>query len=135
MHRVPVERSHDRIIDADRVCDAVSSLGDRTEIAEWASRFHLLADPTRLALLVCIYRVGPISVSDLAVATGTRDTTVSQVLRLLRSNGVVEAKRDGRVMRYVLSARSLPELLDVVNPAPTLHHSTAGAVRHAAQAS
>jgi ArsR family transcriptional regulator, lead/cadmium/zinc/bismuth-responsive transcriptional repressor len=38
-------------------------------------------------------------VTDLAVATGFNDATVSQALRLLRAHGVVAA-RDGRTMRY-----------------------------------
>jgi len=37
----------------------------------------LLADPTRLALLTCISAAGPISVSDLAAATGLHGMTIS----------------------------------------------------------
>jgi DNA-binding transcriptional ArsR family regulator len=125
MHRVPPDRLGDRIIDSDRVCDAVSSLGAPTVVQEWAQRFHLLSDPTRLALLVCVDRVGPISVSDLAAAIGARDSTVSQALRLLRGCGAVEAHRDGHVIRYVLADRGLSGLLKLVNPSPVLHHETA----------
>jgi DNA-binding transcriptional ArsR family regulator len=123
MHRVPVERSGHRIIDADRVCDAISALGEPAAVRSWAQRFDVLADPTRLALLVCIHRVGPISVSDLAVAVGANDATVSQSLRLLRTRGAVQARRVGRVVRYTLADDALAPLLSAVNPAPTLHHA------------
>ena len=114
-----------RYIDSDRVCDAIAALGEPGVVPDWAARFELLADPTRLALLVCIHRVGPISVSDLAAATGTADATTSQALRHLRGSGAVTAHRDGRVVRYTLADETLRPLLTAVNPSPVLHHSHA----------
>ncbi|WGL51269.1 metalloregulator ArsR/SmtB family transcription factor [Nocardioides sp. BP30] len=122
MHLVPAERADHRIIDADRVCDAIAVLADGAGVRTWSERFALLGDPTRLALLVCIHRVGPISVSDLAVATGLKDTAVSQALRLLRNAGAVAAGREGRVVRYRLLDAALGPLLDQVAPAVATTH-------------
>ncbi len=71
----------------------------------------MLGDPTRLALLTCIKAAAPISVSDLAAATGVSDTTVSQTLRYLRATGAVTAERDGRVIRYRLADTPIAALL------------------------
>jgi len=71
----------------------------------------MLADPTRLSLLTCIQAAGPISVSDLAAATGIADATVSQTLRYLRAWHAVEAEREGRVVRYRLVDEAIAELL------------------------
>ncbi|MFB7620973.1 ArsR/SmtB family transcription factor [Kitasatospora sp. NPDC056181] len=79
-----------------------------------SQRFSLLADPGRLALLIAVHRAGPICVTDLALATGIRDTTVSQALRLLRVTGIVSAARDGRTVRYVLRDPQIARLLDRV---------------------
>ncbi|MFD8547195.1 ArsR/SmtB family transcription factor [Streptomyces sp. NPDC059649] len=100
MHLVPAERADHRTIDGHRVCDAIAAIGEPGEVRAWADRFALLADPGRLALLLALHRAGPIAVSDLAVATGMKDTAVSQALRLLRAAGVVEGAKDGRVVRY-----------------------------------
>ncbi|MCW2871917.1 metalloregulator ArsR/SmtB family transcription factor [Actinacidiphila oryziradicis] len=100
MHLVPAERAGHRTIDGHRVCDAIAAIGDPGHVRAWADRFSLLADPGRLALLLALQRAGPIAVSDLAVATGMKDTAVSQALRLLRAAGVVEGEKDGRVVRY-----------------------------------
>lgn len=62
-----------------------SGLGDPESVRIRADQFALLADPTRLTLLTCIRAAGPISVFDLAAATGIHDTTVSQALRASRS--------------------------------------------------
>jgi DNA-binding transcriptional ArsR family regulator len=96
VHQLPAERSHHRVIDGNRVCQAIAALEDPAAIRERARRFALLADPTRLTLLGCIQAAAPISVSDLAAATGLADTTVSQTLRHLRSNQAVVAKRDAK---------------------------------------
>lgn len=111
MHRLPAERAHQRVIDGERVCRAIASLEHPAAIRERARRFALLADPTRLTLLSCIDTVGPISVSDLAAATGIADTTVSQTLRFLRANQTVTAERDGRVIRYRVADSSVRALL------------------------
>ncbi len=118
MHLVPAERAGHTVIDAARVCDAIAALGEPADIVARAHRFALLGDPGRLSLLVCIWRAGPISVTDLAVATGMHDTTVSQALRLLRAAGVVEAHRDGRISRYVLADHSIEPLLALAADAP-----------------
>jgi ArsR family transcriptional regulator, lead/cadmium/zinc/bismuth-responsive transcriptional repressor len=118
MHLVPADRADHRIIDDHRACEAIAALGDPEAVASWAQRFSLLADPGRLSLLVCIKAAGPISVTDLAVASGMNDTAVSQALRLLRAAGVVAAERDGRVIRYSLADEEIGSLLARLFPAP-----------------
>jgi ArsR family transcriptional regulator, lead/cadmium/zinc/bismuth-responsive transcriptional repressor len=112
MHLLPADRAHRRIIDEEKVCEAIESLADVASVRAWAERFALLGDPTRLRLLVCIHAAGPISVSDLAAAVDLNSDTVSQTLRLLRANHAVTTQRDGRVVRYQLSDSTIDELLN-----------------------
>jgi DNA-binding transcriptional ArsR family regulator len=112
MHLVPEERARQRTIDGHRVCEAIEAIGDLDLVRTWADRFALLADPSRLALLLALHRAGPIAVSDLAVATGMRDPAVSQALRLLRAAGVVAGEKDGRVVRYRLVSAEVGRLLE-----------------------
>jgi ArsR family transcriptional regulator, lead/cadmium/zinc/bismuth-responsive transcriptional repressor len=111
MHLLPAERSGHRIIDGERVCEAIAALGSPEAIEARARDFAVLGDPTRLTLLTCIKAAGPISVSDLAAATGLNDTTVSQTLRYLRAARAVSAERDGRVIRYQLAPGPITLLL------------------------
>ncbi len=112
MHLVPADRAGQRTIDGDRVCDAIAAVGEPERVRTWADRFSLLSDPGRLSLLLAVHEAGPIAVSDLAVATGMRDTTVSQALRLLRAAGVVEGRKDGRIVRYHLVDGPMAALLE-----------------------
>ena len=122
MHLVPLERRSRRILEEERVCQAIDAVGDPADVAVWASRFALLGDPSRLSLLLAIAEAGPISVTDLAVATDMNDTTVSQALRLLRAAGTVVARRDGRINRYELADEQIGELLKQVGRAQVSSH-------------
>nr|WP_043262798.1 metalloregulator ArsR/SmtB family transcription factor [Streptomyces sp. CT34] len=119
MHLVPSDRAHQRAIDHHTVCDAIEGIGDPHQVHAWAERFALLADPGRLSLLLAVHRAGPIAVSDLALATGIRDTAVSQALRLLRASGAVHAAKDGRIVRYSLCDPEIARLLDAMSTAAT----------------
>jgi DNA-binding transcriptional ArsR family regulator len=111
------------IVDGDRVCEAIAHLPDPDALHDWVTRFALLADQTRLALLLCIQHAGEICVSDLAAATGVKDSTVSQALRLLRAHGVVATRRDGRTIHYHLTDDAIPALLGQLptGPADAVH--------------
>src|SRR5579862_1539898 len=114
MHTVPPSLLSRHMLEGERVCEALSGLGESGDIAEWASLFRTLGDPTRLRLLICIYHAGPISVTDLALAAGLNETTASQALRLLRASGVVTAHRSGRLIRYELASDDVGQLIDRV---------------------
>jgi ArsR family transcriptional regulator, lead/cadmium/zinc/bismuth-responsive transcriptional repressor len=112
VHLLPADRAGLRIIDAERVCLAVAAL-DPGDVRTRARNFAVLADPTRLTLLTCIVAAGPISVSDLAAATGIQEATVSQTLRYLRMAQVVSTERDGRIIRYQIADGPVAALLTV----------------------
>jgi DNA-binding transcriptional ArsR family regulator len=111
VHLLPAERAGHRVIDGERVCQAIEALGRPEDVRARAQRFAMLGDPTRLMLLTCIKAAGPISVSDLAAATGINDTTVSQTLRYLRATSAVTTQREGRVVRYQLASSAIADLL------------------------
>ncbi|MBV9818515.1 MAG: metalloregulator ArsR/SmtB family transcription factor [Solirubrobacterales bacterium] len=116
MHLVPADRAHRRTIDGHRACQAIEALR-RQPVSAWAKRLSLLGEPSRLSLLVCM-RDGPISVSDLAIATDLADAKVSQILRLLRAEGIVNAHRDGRIVRYTLGDPAIAHVLDELITVP-----------------
>jgi DNA-binding transcriptional ArsR family regulator len=121
VHLVPADRRNRRILEDDRVCKAIDAVGDPSDVSDWAGRYALLGDPSRLALLLSIAQAGPISVTDLAVAVDMNDTTVSQALRLLRASGTVVARRDGRMVRYELADELVRPLLEQVSATRVRH--------------
>ncbi len=98
------------------------------ELARVSGVFKLLGDPTRARLLYALLEAGELCVCDLAEATATTETTVSQALRLLRASGVVTGRREGRNVFYRLSDAHVRLLLDV-----TREHITHEAPSHTGQ--
>ena len=67
-----------------------------------AALFKALSDPTRLRLVALLAVHGEICVCKLAEALNEPGFKVSRHLRVLRSAGVVDARRDGTWMHYRL---------------------------------
>ena len=110
-----VERERS-VIEPERVRSALGGLGDHAAVREWAQRYAVLADPSRLALLVAVHYAREICVSDLAVAVGMSDTATSQALRHLRAHGLVETRREGKLVRYRLADETVHDLIHLVRP-------------------
>lgn len=73
--------------------------------------FRALGDEPRLRTLDLLI-AGEACVSELAAATGERISTVSHRLRLLRAEGLVSRRRDGRHIFYSLADRHVLELVE-----------------------
>lgn len=90
---------------------AVPALSIGDDPVQWARRFDLLSDPSRLTLLLCMHLQPGSPVGELAEAAGMTPSATSQALRVLREQGWVEAERDGRIMRYRLVDETAHRLL------------------------
>ena len=77
-----------------------------------ANLFGILADPSRLRILMCLQDQEEVCVTDLADRTGIGESAVSHALRLLRAYGIVEARREGRRMFYALVDEHVRVLCD-----------------------
>ncbi|SHJ98442.1 DNA-binding transcriptional regulator, ArsR family [Pseudonocardia thermophila] len=115
MHRVPESRRDLRVIDPDQVCDASAVISDAAQVRHAAAVLDGLGDPNRLSILLALHHAGDLCVSDLAVAVGMSDSAVSHALRLLRALGMVEAHRQGRLVRYRIDGEFTRKLLDVIS--------------------
>ncbi|MET3178576.1 UNVERIFIED_ORG: ArsR family transcriptional regulator [Variovorax guangxiensis] len=73
----------------------------------------LLANEDRL-LLLCQLSQGEMCVSDLESVLGIRQPTLSQQLSVLRTEGVVNTRRDGKNIYYSVADAALLEILAVL---------------------
>lgn len=102
--------SHAHPVDPDRVADARSRLPGRDDAAALTGMLSLLADPTRIRLLYALDVVEEMCVGDLAMALDVTDDAVSYALRVLRAAGLVDNRKQGRIVYYRL-ADGFPEPL------------------------
>ncbi|KQW57801.1 ArsR/SmtB family transcription factor [Variovorax sp. Root411] len=73
----------------------------------------LLANEDRL-LLLCQLSQGEMCVSDLESALGIRQPTLSQQLSVLRAEGVVSTRREGKNIHYSVADAALLDILAVL---------------------
>ncbi|MGI9393856.1 MAG: ArsR/SmtB family transcription factor [Boseongicola sp.] len=80
---------------------------------EAAGYLRALSNPSRL-LLLCQLVEGEMSVGELENALDLGQAYVSQQLARLRSEGLVTARRDGRVVYYALADSRVKPVLQVL---------------------
>lgn len=102
-----------KVVDKERVAAAKAELLPEEELVRLTELFRLLGDPTRARLLYALLEAGELCVCDLSAATETAETNISHALRLLRTAGVVKARRAGRMMHYSLHDAHVRMLLDL----------------------
>jgi DNA-binding transcriptional ArsR family regulator len=112
-HPVGIDACTAKVVDEARVEAARARLLPEPELARLAQLFRLLGDATRARLLYALLEAGELCVCDLSAATGTPETNISHALRLLRTAGIVKARRAGRMMHYSLDDAHVRMLLDL----------------------
>ena len=90
-------------IDAPRAEEIRRSLLDEGEANRGAGRARAFADPTRLMLAAALGRGGELCVCDLAWVSGRQQALVSHHLKVLRSEGIVSSRREGKMVIYRLT--------------------------------
>ncbi len=89
----------------------------RAAAGQAVSALKVMANEDRL-LLLCQLSQGEMSVGELESALGIRQPTLSQQLGVLRNEGVVNTRRDGKRICYSLAD---PRLLQVMQLMHTLY--------------
>lgn len=87
--------------------EAASSARDAAERVASSETLLLLrafADPVRLRLLAAAAHRPGLCACDLAWAVGRQKSLVSHHLKQLRDGGLLEARRDGRLLRFRVTA-------------------------------
>jgi DNA-binding transcriptional ArsR family regulator len=99
-----MKTSRPLVIDPERLRGAAGSA---------VGALKLLANEDRL-LLLCQLSQGEMCVSELEEALGIRQPTLSQQLGVLRTEGVVGTRRQGKNIFYSVADRAMLEILTVL---------------------
>jgi ArsR family transcriptional regulator, lead/cadmium/zinc/bismuth-responsive transcriptional repressor len=91
---------------------------DPARAAKLAEQARALADPTRLTVAVALAGADELCVCDLAWIAERAENLVSHHLRALRSLGLAESRRDGKMVLYRLTGRGHALLDAVLDTAP-----------------
>ena len=89
-------------------------LNDMMDSAMTASRFLKAISHEGRLMILCYLASGEKSVTDLETLLSSRQAAVSQQLARLRSEGLVSARREGKVIFYRLADKRATRILDIV---------------------
>ena len=111
-NRVSLAGSHPSCGPKDHEGSAIRRNPPDDDAVERASRiFRALGDGPRLRLLQLLAD-GERCVTEVVVAAGEKFSTISQRLRLLRSEGLVTRRRQGTHLFYALADRHVADLIE-----------------------
>lgn len=82
-----------------------TELPDVRAVEPLAAAARALGDPTRLRIATALRAGEELCVCDVGWVVGQAQGLVSHHLRLLKAAGLVESRRDGRLVMYRLTAR------------------------------
>jgi DNA-binding transcriptional ArsR family regulator len=98
----------------DTVLEREFDLADMQQSASKAcSLLKVLSNPDRL-LLLCQMAQGEKSVGELEEALGIRQPTLSQQLTVLRDEGLVNTRRDGKYIYYSVASQPALAVMQVL---------------------
>ena len=97
------ELGHVHPVDAGRVAEARSRLISAEDASRLASLLGMMADPVRARILYALDTVDELCVGDLVLVLEASPDAVGYGLRMLRTAGLVENRRAGRVIYYRLA--------------------------------
>lgn len=96
----------------ERVRLAKERVLDEDDLATVCAIFRMLADPTRLKIVLALMQ-GEACVYHLTEACGGTQSGVSHQLRVLRDNKIVRAKRLGQAVEYSIADEHVREIVEL----------------------
>ena len=88
------------------------NLPDENEMADLAELFKVFGDSTRIRILFTLFDDEQ-SVTDIAEALNMTASAVSHQLRILKTNKLIDSRRDGKQIFYFLADEHVHSILAV----------------------
>jgi len=96
-------------VSEDRAAELLGGMPPEEVVSQLAETFRVLADPTRVRILYLLSQA-ELCVHDLAQLLGITQPAASHHLRILRMQGLVRTRREGRAFYYALDDEHVVEL-------------------------
>jgi len=85
----------------------------KLEIA--ASRLRAMAHPMRIAIIELLTDNQKLTVTEIYEHLGIEQASASHHLNILKNKGLLESKRDGKMILYSLRTQTLTNVIDCIN--------------------
>ncbi len=86
---------------------------DYDKLYDLSEFFKVFGDSTRISIIAVLYKEGELCVCDIAAALNASQSAISHQLRILRANGLVKPRRDGKTVYYALDDEHVEQIYRV----------------------
>jgi DNA-binding transcriptional ArsR family regulator len=90
---------------------------DKLEMA--ASKLRAMAHPMRIAIIELLTENERLTVTEIYEHLNIEQASASHHLNILKSKGLLESKRDGKMILYSLKTNVLANVIDCINQCTT----------------
>ncbi|MFZ4398576.1 MAG: ArsR/SmtB family transcription factor [Bacteroidales bacterium] len=80
-----------------------------------AARLKAIAHPMRIALIGLLQETEKLNVTEIYSKLNIEQATASHHLNILKNNGILSCKRDGKMIYYTLKTNTLTKMLECIN--------------------
>lgn len=98
------------LIHEDRVEAAQQQMPPLAIVEQLASVYKLLGEPSRLKIMLSL-AASEMCVCDLAAMLDSTPSAISHQLKLLRMTGLVQSRKEGKMVYYSLAENSVQQIL------------------------
>ena len=102
------------IIHQEVVSDTKKKMLDTKMFVKVSNFFKIIGDPTRLKILYALDN-NEMCVCDIANLLNMTKSSISHQLRLLKENGLVKSRRDGKEIYYLLDDEHVSSVVEVAS--------------------
>ena len=108
--RNEIEKCESLYVHEDAVREVLEKMPEEDMLYDLAELFKVFGDSTRIRILYALFE-RELCVCDIAGILGLTQTAVSHQLRVLKTNKLVKARRDGKVVFYSLDDDHIHSIL------------------------
>lgn len=84
-----------------------------------ASRLRAMAHPMRIAIIELLTNNAKLTVTEIYDQLGIEQASASHHLNILKNKGLLDSKRDGKMIYYSLRTQALTNVVDCINQCAT----------------
>ncbi|MCX6268130.1 MAG: metalloregulator ArsR/SmtB family transcription factor [Bacteroidetes bacterium] len=84
-----------------------------------ASKLRAMAHPMRIAIIELLTENKKLTVTEIYDRLGIEQASASHHLNILKNKGLLESKRDGKMILYSLKTNVLANVIDCINQCAT----------------
>lgn len=106
-----LDRCEEQVVHESLIKTVRETMPEETELYDLAELFKVFGDSTRIRILYILFEA-EVCVCDMAKLLNMNQSAVSHQLKILRQNGLIKSRREGKSVFYALADAHVRTIID-----------------------